>query len=330
VRAGVGETLSATAPTPARKGLPRPRVLCVDDEPQVLESLRDSLRRRFEVVATTNGFEALRLLVDEPCEVVLSDMRMPMLNGARFLTLAREHAPDTVRLLLTGQSTVEDAVAVVNDGEIFRFLVKPCSTPDLIAALDSAVSRHRSLKREREVAEQMLGGTLGALTAIATELDSTGPARAERVRRQAVALAEAVEGATPSWELERACELMALGAVSMTPETRAHLVSGRPLGKEHGAELERLPGVAERFLAGIPRLEPVRVLLAEVARPFVPTSHGVAGTSMAARILRVVLDFDVLEAQGVPPASALALMRGRSGRYDDRLLDAYAEHARLT
>jgi CheY-like chemotaxis protein len=55
----------------------KPRILCVDDEPNVLESLRDSLRRRFHVVATTNGFEALRMMVAEPFQVVLSDMRMP-------------------------------------------------------------------------------------------------------------------------------------------------------------------------------------------------------------------------------------------------------------
>src|SRR5688572_25668036 len=84
----------------------KPRVLCVDDEPNVLESLRDTLRKRFDVVVTTNGFEALRMLKEERFEVLVSDMRMPMINGARFLSLAREHAPDTVRLLLTGQSAL--------------------------------------------------------------------------------------------------------------------------------------------------------------------------------------------------------------------------------
>ena len=77
----------------------------------MLESLRDALRRRFDVTGTTNGFRALKLLSEQPYEVVLSDLRMPLLNGTRFLSLAREHAPGTVRLLLTGQSTVDDAVA---------------------------------------------------------------------------------------------------------------------------------------------------------------------------------------------------------------------------
>ena len=88
-----------------------------------------ALRRRFEVVTSTNGFEALKLMVAEPFPVVVTDMRMPLIDGARFLKLAREHAPDTVRILLTGQSTLTDAVSTVNDGQIFRFLLKPALRP---------------------------------------------------------------------------------------------------------------------------------------------------------------------------------------------------------
>jgi CheY-like chemotaxis protein len=145
----------------------KPRVICVDDEPQVLESLRDTLRRRFDVTVTTNGFEALRMLASEPFAVVLSDMRMPRLNGSRFLTLAREHAPDTVRLLLTGQSSVDDAVAAVNDGEIFRFLLKPCPPRALIEALDSAAQRHHELRRDRELADQSRLGVVKVLRDLA-------------------------------------------------------------------------------------------------------------------------------------------------------------------
>ena len=124
-----------------------PRILCVDDDTNVLESLRDSLRRRFDVVGCTNGFEALKMLVAERFPVVISDMRMPLIDGARFLKLAREHAPETVRILLTGQSTLDEVVATVNDGQIFRFLLKPCPTPDLVAAIDAAIAHHKETRR---------------------------------------------------------------------------------------------------------------------------------------------------------------------------------------
>jgi response regulator RpfG family c-di-GMP phosphodiesterase len=316
----------AAAESPDRAGVARrPRVLCVDDEPRVLESLRDSLRRRFEVVATTNGFEALRILAAQPCEAVLSDMRMPKLNGARFLTLAREHAPDTVRLLLTGQSTLDDAVSAVNEGEIFRFLIKPCPTRDLIAALDSAVERHRTLVRERDLGEQSLHGTIRALALVAAATDPAAPRRAERIRRHAMALAGATDAIIPSRELERACELAQVGAVAVSPETRSHLARERRLDRGHAAELERLPELAARLVGPIAWLAPVAAMLSAAGQSFEPTRPGLAGTPPAARVLRIVLDFDLLEIQGVSASSALQTMRNRAGRYDQTLLDIFAE-----
>lgn len=302
----------------------KPRILCVDDEPNVLESLRDSLRRRFQVVATTNGFEALRMMVAEPFPVVISDMRMPRINGARFLTLARDHAPDTVRLLLTGQSTMEDAVGAVNEGQVFRFLVKPCPTPVLIAAIDSAIRQHDIAVEERRVGEQLVDGAMHALTAMAATIDPTAPARAERVRKLAVELADAV-GISYTNEIARACDLLQLGAVSLPADTRAHLASGRPATAEHAAQLEALAANALPFLERIPRLEIERTVLSHVARPFVPTRPGEAGTPIGARVLRIVLDYDVLVTRGMADHLRLDTLRARQGTYDPAVLAKFDE-----
>jgi response regulator RpfG family c-di-GMP phosphodiesterase len=302
----------------------KPRILCVDDEPQILESLRDTLRRRFDVVSTTNGFEALRMLVAEPFPVVLSDMRMPKLHGSRFLTLAREHAPDTVRLLLTGQSTLEDAVTAVNDGQIFRFLVKPCATPDLIAALDAAVAHYDANATDRSVRAQILMGTMEALFAMATTVDPSAAARAERVRRYALTLVPHAAGAVQPAIVERAVQLAQLGSISLSPDTRAHLSGGRRITPEQATQLEHAAAASERFLAAIPQLEPERSILMHLTKPFVRTEHGVAGTPAAARILRIAIDFDLLEAQGIPVDKALESMQARPDWYDSALLDVFA------
>lgn len=306
-------------------GPPKPRVLCVDDEPQMLESLRDSLRRRFEVVVTTSGFEALRMLTERPFHVVLSDMRMPLLNGARFLTLAREHAPDTVRLLLTGQSTLDDAVAAVNEGEIFRFLIKPCPHRELIAVLDSAVERHRTLVHERELNEQSVAGAARALADVAVSIDPGSPAREQRIRRLAAELVAAADVTTGVGELDRACEVMQVGVVGLPPEMRDQLSRGRQIDLGQVAELERLPELAERFVARIPHLSAVAVLLSAVAQPLVPTRPGLAGTPPLARVLRIALDFDLLTAHGLAPAGALKRLLDRGDRYDPSLLDTFAD-----
>jgi CheY-like chemotaxis protein len=300
-----------------------PRVLCVDDEPNVLESLRDSLRRHFEVVVTTNGFEALRLLVEAPFDVVLTDMRMPMLDGARFLTLARDDAPDTVRLLLTGQATLEDAVVAVNEGGIFRLLTKPIGRDDLVAALQAAVAHRRGAVGRKDADSRALQGTISALRAIAAAADP-GAARTERVRLLALELAAAAGVSARLDDLAHACDLVGLGAVSLSAETRAHVTRGLRLGHAQIEEIERLPELAEPFVRPIPQLAGVAALLGEAARPFVPTTPGVAGTAPGARVLRIALDFELLERQDVPPSSAVGTLRARTGRHDPALLDALA------
>jgi response regulator RpfG family c-di-GMP phosphodiesterase len=301
----------------------KPRILCVDDEQQILESLRDTLRRRFDVVGTTNGFEALRMLVAEPFPAVLSDMRMPKLHGSRFLTLAREHAPDTVRLLLTGQSTLQDAVTAVNDGQIFRFLVKPCASRELIDALDAAVALYEANATERSVRAQIVTGMTEALFAMATTVDPSARARAERVCRDALALVPHADGAVQPAVLERAVRLAQLGSISISADTRAHLAGGRQITREQAAEIAHAIETSERFLAAIPRLESERSILMHLSEPLVAGGHGLVGTPAGARILRIAIDFDLLEAQGIPPKTALESMQARADRYDTALLGAF-------
>jgi DNA-binding NtrC family response regulator len=101
----------------------RLRVLCVDDEPRVLEGLELRLRRHYDVEAAFDGATALQIIkTGGPFAIVISDMRMPGMDGATLLTQIREIAPDTVRILLTGFADTESAVAAVNGGQIFRFL----------------------------------------------------------------------------------------------------------------------------------------------------------------------------------------------------------------
>ena len=93
----------------------RVRVLCVDDEPNVLEGLSLHLRRRYQVETATSGAAALEILQrGGETAVVMSDMRMPGMDGAAFLARARQTAPDTVRILLTGHADLNSAISAVN------------------------------------------------------------------------------------------------------------------------------------------------------------------------------------------------------------------------
>jgi PAS domain S-box-containing protein len=135
----------------------RSKILCVDDEPLMLESLQASLGRTYTVFTATDGKQGLKILEsDGPFAVVLSDMRMPVMDGAAFLAQVRKAAPDSVRLLLTGQADVAAAIAAVNEGQVFRFLTKPCPPSQLLAAIQSAVELYTSEINERKHAEDAL------------------------------------------------------------------------------------------------------------------------------------------------------------------------------
>ena len=122
----------------------KPVILCVDDEPNVIESMSLNLQVHYTVLTASSGPEGLEVLKGrKDVAVVVSDMRMPDMDGAEFLAAVRKVAPSAVRMLLTGYSEIDAAMRAVNEGQIFRFLTKPCETEHLIASLESAVEQYR-------------------------------------------------------------------------------------------------------------------------------------------------------------------------------------------
>jgi len=323
-----------------------PRILCVDDEPNVLAGLTRTLRPSYDVATAVGAAAGLAAIAAEPAfHVVVSDLRMPSMDGATFLGRVREIAPDAVRVLLTGQADLPGAIAAVNEGQIFRFLLKPCAPDALHRALDAACAQYRLVTAERVLLEQTLHGSVKALTDLLALVRPAAFGRATRVRRHVAALAEHL-GVRERWPVEMAALLSQVGCLTLPPEladrlyghgTRRAPASGVPapgavfatFTLEEQAAIARLPEVAERLIADIPRLEPVREILRRQgerweragpnhARPDNPPSLG-------ARMLRVALDLDESEAQGVATPHALSALEARTGWYDPALLQALRE-----
>ena len=125
-------------------------VLVVDDEPNILSALRRMLRAHGYCVQTApGGSEALALLAQAPVDLIISDMRMPEMNGAEFLRRSREHVPEAVRILLTGYADIGSTIDAVNNGEIFRYVSKPWNDEALLATLRAGLER-KQLERERD------------------------------------------------------------------------------------------------------------------------------------------------------------------------------------
>ena len=144
-----------------------PKVLCVDDDRDLLDALTLILRRKFRVATATSGAEGLaKLRKAGPFAVVLSDMRMPAMDGVGFLTRVRDSAPDTVRMVLTGNADVNVAIHAVNEGRIFRFLAKPCPPKQLLSAFEAALEQYRIVTAERLLLEETLRGSIKTLSHI--------------------------------------------------------------------------------------------------------------------------------------------------------------------
>jgi response regulator RpfG family c-di-GMP phosphodiesterase len=302
----------------------RPRILCVDDEPQILESLRDTLRRSFDVRVAASGPEGLALLQEEPAEfaVIISDMRMPLMSGSVFLREARRTAPDAVRILLTGYADLDAAVDAVNEAQLFRFLTKPSQASDLLAACQAALAQHRLQTAERVLLEQTLKGAVKALTEILGLASPAAFGRSARVRKLVMATAEAL-GVTDTWEIEVAALLSNLGAVTLPAETAEKLYAGTVLTPGEQEMVSRVPDLTRGLLEHIPRLEGVTSILDGYRR-----SAGIridGELPLGARILRIALDFDTLDAHGADHDVALAALRGRGPIYDAALLDAFEQ-----
>ena len=114
-------------PDPASEAaVSNPAILCVDDEPNVLSALSRLFRAHgMTVRVAESGAAGVALLEESAADVVISDMRMPGMNGADFLQVVRERWPETVRILLTGQADAASIIDAVNQGEISRYITKP-------------------------------------------------------------------------------------------------------------------------------------------------------------------------------------------------------------
>lgn len=117
-------------------------VLLVDDEGDILFSLKALLRREFDLFTADSGAEALRILAERPIRVVMSDQRMPGMTGVELLSQVKSFYPDTIRILFTGYADIKAVVDGINRGGLYRYLTKPWDPDDLLAVLHSAADAY--------------------------------------------------------------------------------------------------------------------------------------------------------------------------------------------
>ena len=120
-----------------------PRLLFVDDEQRVLNSMRIMFRRQFDLFLASHGAEALDIVKDKDIDVIVADHRMPKMTGVEVLSKVRAMSPRTVRILLTGYADLDAVEGSINESEVFRFLTKPCAPKQLRETIELAAKLAR-------------------------------------------------------------------------------------------------------------------------------------------------------------------------------------------
>lgn len=304
-------------------------VLFVDDDIQLVSSMQRSFARTYRVELALGAQDALTALSEAPYALVVSDLQMPGMNGIELLTKVKDLSPETVRILLTGAADLQAAIDAVNEGNVFRFLQKPCPQELLKKTLDAGLTQYRLQMAERDVLQETLIGTVAVITELLANLEPVAFGRASRLRWCVRKLAGELKLRDP-WQFEAAAMLSQIGFIPMAAQAMKHELGDDIAAAENGARPSHAR-VARRLLERVPRLHSVAQIIERQDEAFETLSHQspeayVVG--LGAQMLRVAMDFDQAISQGRSFSEALGELRRNAAEYHPDILDALAKVVR--
>lgn len=299
------------------------KVLFVDDEPHILDSMKRQLRKRFNISTAQSGQEALEKCKNEgPFSVVVSDMRMPGMDGIELLTNIKGIYPDTVRLMLTGNADQGTAIEAVNKGQIFRFLNKPCPITVLAPSLALAIRQYRLITAEKELLDKTLKGSVKVLSELLSFANPAAFSSGLRIRAMVLEIAKEL-AIDNLWQLEIAALMSQIGCVTIPPDILNKLYTNTALDEEEQEMYFHHPQVGAKLLENIPRLEGVAKIIRNQFKDY--HEYGTDAVedeelSLSAQILHALFDYHLLIFQGSNHVAALRLLRKKPGKYNENVL----------
>ncbi len=305
------------------------KILIVDDEILLLNSLKRELNLQYTVETADSGAEGLtKIMSDGPYAVIVSDFRMPKMDGIKFLTQAMEIAPDSVRIMLTGNADLPTAIEAINTGHIFRFLSKPCSGKQLTQSLDAALRQYQLVMAEKELLEKTLKETISLLVEVLALVNPKAYGRSLRIQRMVSHLIEELK-LNNGWQYETAAALSQLGWIIFTPEMLDKIEVGLPFDASEAILYSYHPYTTNKLLRNIPRLEAVTRMIIGQDRsiddlcldPAIPEAYEV---DLGSHILKVCIDYDQLTLEGLQHNDVLQRLQAKKNFYLPMVLDALA------
>jgi len=305
------------------------KILCVDDDANILAGFQRNLRKQFALDIALGPDEGLAHLASNgPYAVIVADMQMPGMNGVQFLTKAREMAPDSIPIMLTGNADQKTAMDAVNQGHVFRFLTKPCPPETLALTLAAGLKQHRLITAERDLLKNTLNGAVKVLADVLAAVDPASFGLGEKLRDY-VGMYLSHYQVGEAWALELAATLSQIGRVSIPAVVLVKVRAGLSLTPVEKDMLTRVPRTGADLLAKIPRLESVAEIVLHQQKNYDGSGFPINSASgkeipIGSRILKVMSDLLALESKGHSRVLGLAQMRACAGCYDPEVMDSVA------
>jgi len=302
------------------------KILFVDDDPNLLAAFQRNLKKQFTFDTAMGGADALELIKSNgPYAVIVADMQMPGMNGVELLTKASEIAPETVRVMLTGNADQKTAIEAVNQGRIACFLNKPCEPDTLQLTLQSCLKQYALVCVERELLEGTLMGSIKVLSEVLSMIEPISFGRGQKLCDSVRVFSQSL-GIVPTWPLEVATQMAHIGYVSVPPLILRKLEKGTALMPNELGIVERTPQIGHDLLIHIPRMEQVAKMVLYQSKHYDGGGFPVDDTTgdaipIGARIFKILHDRDLLESDGVVKSKAFEAMKACENVYDPVLLE---------
>ncbi|MDA3861948.1 MAG: response regulator [Melioribacteraceae bacterium] len=308
------------------------KILLVDDEKNILLGYKRNLRSKFDVHIAEGGKEGLDILKEHgPFAVVVSDFKMPGMDGVEFLKLVREKYPDTVRMMLTGYADLDSAMNAINEGNIYRFLTKPCSAELFAKNLYDATGQYQLINAEKELLNNTLKGSINILIEILSVVNPGAFSRAVKFKNLSKQLLTRL-GKEITWENEIGALLSQIGLVTVPSSILEKMDKNFQLTDDEKTIFNGHPEFGKTLLKKIPRLESI----ANGISFQLQTYNGVGGSKeykvgenipFMGRLLKVMNDYENLIHLGLNQNQAIEELDKNHDFYDPDIWGALVAEA---
>ena len=311
-------------------GLDKQKVLIVDDAPENIQVLMETLKDDYAITAATNGEKALKLVEgDAPPDIILLDIMMPEMDGYEVCNRLKtqKKTREIPIIFVTALDQEEDETFGLKLGAV-DYITKPISPSIVRARVQTHLNLRNSQKKLQELVEQTLGGALGVLVDILSVANPTAFSRASRLKRHVNELMAASD-LSRFWQIRLAATLSQIGCITVSTETIERIYRGQDVSHEERETYSRHPQVGYELICKLPNLGEVAEIIAR--QQVLETDTGFQGSERAqnlirvgSRMLKLALDYEQLTYSGKTPNAAMAMLRSTEKIYGPKLLDTFS------